>query len=251
MITNIHSARGGKRRRFVSLTIAAGAASVLLFTFARCGRDGGAAPPADAILQIDNEYILQNELDHLVAFLLESLPTAGPETASARALESGLLPRAIARNDYPEGVTEARKKGEVAMAMLKEHTPFEDVAARLSDSAAVQIPKPISRQMIDPILGAAVFGKQPGYVTNKPVETTYGVVIARVDAAEPEPGPLQETVIISVIEIGYDRYILDPNTRRDRNVKRMLSAKYREIQPGSLRLLPPAIRTQISQPASK
>lgn len=211
---------------------------------AACGRDG-VKHPEGAILKIDDQYIYQNDLDHVVQFLLETNPIAGDDSARAAALESGLLPRAIAHSDFAEGVAAARKRAQVAVELLKSGAPFEDVQKQVSDTKTQTIPPPVSRRMIDPILGAAVFGKPEGYVTLKPVETTYGVVIARVMLPIPEAGPNQEEVVIGVIEALYDPSFADVTFRRDRNVKRMLSAKYVEIAPGMFRSLPAPIRVTL------
>ncbi|MFN0206970.1 MAG: hypothetical protein ACKVS6_11765 [Planctomycetota bacterium] len=215
---------------------------LLIFIISACGGTARTPAPEGAVLSIDNEFVTTKELDEIVTFLLETLPHAGEETVRASALEGGLLPRALARNDFPEGVARAREQANVAMQMLKSQVPFEDVQLQLSKDTAGKPPVPISRRIIDPILGAAVFGKPAGYVTKEPVECTYGVLIARVDLAIPEAGLFQQEVILSTIEFPYDVLLLDINFRRERNIKRMLSAKYTEITPGAFRWLPPAIR---------
>ncbi|MBI3817429.1 MAG: hypothetical protein HY286_01965 [Planctomycetes bacterium] len=222
-------------------------AACLLFISA-CGAP---APPADAIIGIDGEFILQKDLDQIVTFYEVGVPGVGIDTASSRALETGLFPRALAQHDFPEGLARARERMKVAMSKLKNHEAFESVEKELSDVPWNLPPSPVGRQRIDPILGAAVFGKMPGYITPEPIETTYGVVIARVDVAEPDPGPRQEAVVLTVIETIYDNSLTDLEFRTARNVKRMLSANYLEIKPGAFRFLPAKIRVNLEASRTK
>jgi hypothetical protein len=224
-------------------------AAALAVVPAACGGEPPkpVVPPPDAVLSIDGEFVTMPELDQVTTFLLETLPIAGDDTAKARALEAGLLPRAIARHDFAAGYARAKEKIDAAMSMLRNHANFEDVQAQLSESPIPKTPVPISRRMIDPLLGAAVFGKPAGYVTPEPIACSYGFVIARVDMPLPEPGPHQEQVILSVIESVYDPLLTDPAWRREHSVQRMLNGEYAIYHESAIHWLPPPVRVRIRE----
>jgi hypothetical protein len=174
----------------------------------------------------------------VAAFLLEGHPVAGLDTARAAALEASLIPRAIAQAEFQAGVKAAREKAKVAMSMLQSRQFFEDTRKELTEFPEVPIPLTVHRKVIDPVLGAAVFGKPAGSMTAKPVETWYSVVIARIDMPVPEMGPNQEKVMYSPIEFFYDVTLTDVNFRRSWVVQRMQATDYLVAEPEILRWMP-------------
>ena len=205
------------------------------------------APPA-AVIAIDGQWVTRPEVDSLAAFLLEGTPLAGEDTARSAALEAGLFPRALARRDFAPGVGEARKKAAVALAMLRDKHVFEDVRTQLSQALVPKVPIAVPRKLIDPLLGAAVFGKPAGYLTPEAIETTYACVIARVDLPDPEAGPGQEKVILSTIEFFYDPALADASFRIPWARMGMLEANYVFAVPAAYDWMPPFLRARVPDP---
>ncbi len=217
-------------------------AGALLLASAAAACGGGAPsapPPAGTALTVDGEPILLEEIEALRFWLLGLRPELGDDTSRSQVVAAALLPRALARHDFPEGIAAAKERALAAMAVLRSRRPFETVQADFSAVAAPPAPVTVSWREIDPFLGAAVFGQPSGYVTEEPVETTYAWVIARVDLPIPEPGPSQVGVILSTIEFPYDPRLTDPDARLAHNADRMKRARYEEHVPGAFRWLPP------------
>lgn len=216
---------------------ARGAAVALSAVTFACDSKPESVPEGGAIRVYDT-WIDRDELDRVAAFLLEGLPTAGLDTARAAALEGALIPRVLAQRDFKTGVEAAREKARVAMAMIRGRQFFEDARRDLTEFPEVPIPVTGYRKHLDPILGTALFGKPAGAMTPEPVETSFSVVIARVDMPIPEPGPLQEQVLFTPIEFYYDITLTDINFRKQWAYRRMREADYAVPSEESLHYVP-------------
>lgn len=215
------------------------AAAAALASIAACGP----AAPADAAIGIDGEVVTVADVEALAAYYREWLPALGEDTGRAAALERGLLPRALVRREFPQGVAEARKKAAIARQRLGQGVPFEQVRAELSDAPSPALPAPAYRAEIEPFVGAAVFGKPAGHVTPA-LETTYAVVIARVDLPLNPGVPDQEGVVLSTIEALYDRSLADAAYRTAKFHDDLAKAKLVELRPGAFRWLPARLRAR-------
>lgn len=215
-------------------------ALVLLTSCFSCQQE--IAIPPDAAVRVAGTWITRGEIDAIAAFLLEGHPVAGMDTARAAALEAALIPRAIAQKEFATGVKSAREKAKLAMTMIRAREFFEDTRKELTEFPDIPIPLTIHRKLIEPALGAAIFGKAAGTLTASPVETWFSIVIARVDMPVPEAGPLQESVMYSPIEFFYDVTLTDVNFRRNWIYQRMQQADYAVVDSEVLNWMPPFLR---------
>jgi len=231
------------RLRGVFVVAAAGAA----LWGAACGNGGAPASalPADAILEIDGAVVTEHDIDEVLPSLLAWHPERGEESVRSEVLTAAAIPRAFARHDFPQGVARAKERAAVAMSMLRAKQPFEEVQKAMSEAPIPDTMVKASRRVMDAYLGAAVFGHPAGTVT-EPVETTYGVVIARVELPIPEASPQQEGVILSAIEFLYDPSLANADQRVPMFQERMLRSKILVIDPRASRWIAPALQSRIA-----
>jgi hypothetical protein len=221
-----------------------------------CGDAGNAPPlppdtlppdtlPPDTAIVVGGMPITSTEVDALLPFYLLWRPELGPDSARAVALEFALIPRALARRDFAEGVVKAREKIRHAQEMLAAGKTFEEVRALLSEAPIPPVPLPQARNEVDPLLGAEVFGRASGYFTPQPVETTYACVLARVDLPLPSADPRQQAVVLSTIEALYDASLANRAYREARSRDATERARYEVRLPEAYGWLPSRIAVRL------